>query len=206
MRASFVAGIGGRAGTVRLARVRTGSTGVDVRMSTVVMGVVGVRVAVSVRPVALGVRAGLGLERRLGPHDASAQARDHGLEDVVAADADPIRENLGRDVTVAEVPRDAAAQVEVAEDLRDRLGARDDPNDAAGFEREPVALAKRDRLGEVEQKHETLRAPHGDAPAVSAVVGQLDPIDLLLGPEGPTCSDRRRSDHLHLSSQPQKRK
>ena len=52
----------------------------------------------------LRIRAALGIERRLDLDDARAQSLHHRLDDVIAADAQAFRHDLGRQVAVAEVP------------------------------------------------------------------------------------------------------
>jgi hypothetical protein len=167
-------------------------------------GVTGIAVVVVMRRPAVRVRVGarLGLERRLDADDARTETRDHRLEDVVAPDADPVVQDLGRDVPVAEMPGDAAQEVHVPEDLRHGLRARDDAHDAAFLEREPVAFPQGDRLGEVEQEGQAAGAAHRHAPAMAPVVGQLDAVDLVLRTEAPVRSYCGRS----LHGPPQKRK
>ena len=58
-------------------------------------------------PCPLAVGAGLGIEGRADRRHGSAEARDHRLDDVIAADAEPAVEELRREMTIAEVPGDA---------------------------------------------------------------------------------------------------
>ena len=48
----------------------------------------------------------LGIERRLYLDDARAQPLHHRLDDVIAADAQAFRHDLGRQMTIAEMPGD----------------------------------------------------------------------------------------------------
>ena len=64
----------------------------------------------------LHIGAALRIERRLERDDLGAEALGHRLDDGIAADAQRLRQYFGRQMTVAQVPRDARQ--------RQRLGAR----------------------------------------------------------------------------------
>ena len=53
-----------------------------------------------------GIGAAFGIERRLDLDDARAEPLHHRLDDVVAADAQPFRHDLRRQMAVAEMPGD----------------------------------------------------------------------------------------------------
>ena len=103
-------------------------------MIVAVMGViVGVRVGVvavmsmlgrmRVRRLGLDVGAALRVERRLDRHDARAQSFRHVLDHRIAADAQSLRGQLGRQVPVAEMPGDAHEGERVGgADFGERLG------------------------------------------------------------------------------------
>ncbi len=106
-----------------------------------------------------------------------AEALDHRLDDVVAANADAVGRERGRQVAVAEVPGDAHQfGWRRGGDLGERLrrGAHEDQPSVLQLQR--VAVAKRDRLGEIEQEFELARALHRDAAPVPLVVVENDRV------------------------------
>src|SRR5712675_1175562 len=75
---------------------------------------------------AAGIGAAFGVERRLDLDHARAEPLHHRLDDVVAADPQALRHDLGRQMTIAEMPGDADQMLRiVAADLGQRLGGGD---------------------------------------------------------------------------------
>jgi hypothetical protein len=183
---------------------------VPVRMVVGVRVAVGVtvivRVAVDVRVVARSIRTGLGLERRLDALDACAEASHHRLEHVVARDADAVRQQLARDVPVADVPRQAQEEVRWSKNVRDRLRAGDNAYHAAIVEQQSVAITQRVRLGQIEQEVESFDRAHREAAAVAAIVRQRDRAAFALAIPGPRRQHGLRASHghRHTASPPSK--
>src|SRR5579864_8456288 len=58
----------------------------------------------SVRVAFAGIRAALGIKRRLDLDQPSPQPRHHRFDHVIASDTQTLRHDLGRQVTVSEMP------------------------------------------------------------------------------------------------------
>jgi hypothetical protein len=78
-------------------------------MVVIVIVIVTMAVMMGLRGVALGLHIGaaFGIERRLERDHASPETLGHRLDDGVAADAQRLWHDFGRQMTVAEVPGDA---------------------------------------------------------------------------------------------------
>src|SRR5712675_656940 len=75
---------------------------------------------------AAGIGAAFGVERRLDLDHARAEPLHHRLDDVIAPDPQALRHDLGRQMTIAEMPGDADQMLRiVAADLGQRLGGGD---------------------------------------------------------------------------------
>jgi hypothetical protein len=110
-----------------------------------------VRVGLIVALGMLPVSAGLRIERRVHGRKARAEPTQHALDHMVAANAQPIADNLHIDMTVADMPGESRQLVTVRRGNFDqRLGPADDAHNAAVVEREAVAVAQRGRLRQVE--------------------------------------------------------
>jgi CRP-like cAMP-binding protein len=102
--------------------------------------------AVRVRFLGMRVRGGIGaafgIERRLDLDDAGAEPGHHRLDDVVAADAQALRHNLGRQMAVAEMPGDPHQMERIgATDFNQRLGSGDHLDQAAVLQQPRSAMA-----------------------------------------------------------------
>ena len=165
---------------------------------TVRMTMRGVLVRVACRGVrmsAIGISAAFRIERRFDLSHACAQPLDHRLNDVIAPDAKTLRDNLGRQMTVAEMPGEANQMVRVdASDLNQRLRRRDDLNQPAIVEHQRVTAAQHGCVFQIEQEHKAARAGHRHPPPMAIVEIEYDGIDRRLRPAmlGP---DLRRADH-----------
>lgn len=133
-------------------------------------------------PVTIG--AAFRVERGLDGRDRGAEPFQHGLDDMVAADAQLLAEEFGREVAVAEMPGDPHEMGGVAGcDLGQRLRRRLDGDDAPVLEQQPVAVAQRDRVRKVEQEGRAALRRHRDTPAMAGVEIEDDGIDGRLGPQ-----------------------
>ncbi len=108
------------------------------------------------------IRAALGIKGRLLRQKPAAETLDQLLDDVVAADAQaPDPHQFGRPP---------------GRDVDDAFRRGTDLHDAAIVEQEAVAMAQRDRLGQVEEEVEPAVGPHRDAAAVAGVIVEEDEV------------------------------
>lgn len=147
-------------------------------------------------PVTIG--AAFRIERRFDGRHRGAEAFQHRLDDMVAADAQPLAEKFGRQMTVAEMPGDPHEMGGVAgRYLGQRLRRRLDGDDAAVLEQQPVAMAQRNRIRQVEQEGCAALGRHRDAPAMAGVEIEDDGVDSRLGPQAGGI-DGDGADHVSL--------
>ncbi|KQT15011.1 hypothetical protein ASG57_32895 [Bradyrhizobium sp. Leaf396] len=115
-----------------------------VMIVTMVMMVVTVMrmVVVPVRVASIRIRPAFWIERRLDLDHARAEPLHHLLDHVIAADAQGLRHDLGRQMAVAEMPADANEVVRIAAaDLEQRLGRRDHLDQAAVLQHQRIPAA-----------------------------------------------------------------
>lgn len=171
-------------------------TMVVVTMVVVIMAVIVMRmVVVAVRMPGIRIGAAFGIERRLDLDHAGTEALHHGLDDVIAADAQALGHDLRRQMAVAEMPADADEMMRVvATDLEQRLGCRNHFDQPSVLQHKRIAAAERDGILEVEQEFETPRPRHRHAAAVPIVEIEHDRIRRGLG-EAVLSLNLRRPDH-----------
>ena len=122
----------------------------------IVRGVIFVRVTMS----ATGIGAAFGIERRLDLDDARPQSLHHRFDDMIAADAQALGHDLGRQMAVAEMPGDPDQMMRIGTaDFEQRLRRRHHLDQPAIVEHQRVAAAQRDRVFEIEQKFASPRVP-----------------------------------------------
>jgi hypothetical protein len=149
----------------------------------------------SVRVAVTGIRAALGIKRRFDLNQPSPQPRHHRFDHVIAPDAQTLRHDLGRQVTVPEMPGDANQMLRVrAADFHQRLRCRDNFDQPAIFEHQRVTAAQRDRVFQIEEKFKPARARHHDAPPVPVVEIEHNGVSWRLAP-AMLSPDLRRADH-----------
>ena len=113
----------------------------------VVMGVRMIMTGVAVLLMRMSVRrAGIGatfrIERRLDLHDTRAEPFHHRLDDVIPADAQGLRHDLRRQMTVAEMPGDPDQVMRIASlYLEQRLRRSHYLDQPAVFQHQRVAAA-----------------------------------------------------------------
>ncbi len=123
------------------------------------------------------IGAALGIERRLDLDDARAQPLHHRLDDVIAADAQAFRHDLGRQMAIAEMPGDPDQMQRIdAADFEQRLRGGHHLDQPAVFEDQRIAAAQRDRVLEIEQEFQPARARHRHPPPVPVVEIEHDGI------------------------------
>jgi hypothetical protein len=140
-----------------------------------IMRIIGVRVA--------GIGAAFGIERPVDLDQARAQPSQHRLDHMIAADAQSPLRDLGRQVSIAEVPGEADQMLRVARpDFQERLGRRHHFDQPAIFEHQCVAAAQGDRIFQIEQEFQPTRALHRHPPTVAIVKIEHDAIGRRLAP------------------------
>jgi hypothetical protein len=113
--------------------------------------------------VCLGVRALLRIKRRVEGSEQSAEPPQHVLDHMIAANTQPVADDLHLDVPVADVPGEPRQRMAVrGDDFDQRLRAADDPHNAAIVEHKTVAVAQSDDLGQIEQKGRAALACQND--------------------------------------------
>jgi hypothetical protein len=151
----------------------------------VVVGVLMI-VVVMVMPVAMrraGISAAFRIERTFDGDDLRAEAARHILDHVIAPDPQGASRQLDRQVTIAEMPGDPRERHRVlAADLGERLRGRHHFDNAAVFERQAVACAQHQSVGQIEQKGEALDAGHRHPAAMTVIVIEHDGIGGRAGP------------------------
>ena len=153
----------------------------------------------SVAMAATGIGAAFGIEWRFDLNHPRAQALHHGFDDMIAPDPQPLADDLGRQMAVAEVPGDPDQMMRIdAPDLEQRLRRRDHFDQPAIVEHQRITTAQRDRGLEVEQEFKSPRARHRHPPPVTVVEIEDDRIGRRLRP-AMLGADLRSSDHADLS-------
>ena len=141
------------------------------------------------------VRPALGIERRLDLDDARAQPLHHRLDDVIPADAQALRHDLGRQMAVAEMPGDPNQMQGIgAADLEQRLGGRDHLDQPSVLQHQRIAAAQRDGVFQIEQEFQPARPRHRHPPPVPVVEIEHDGIGRGLRP-AMLAQDFCRADH-----------
>jgi hypothetical protein len=125
----------------------------------------------------LGIRPALGIERRLDLDDPRAQSLHHRLDDVIAADAQALWHDLGRQMAIAEVPGDPNQMQRIgAADFHQRLGRGNHFDQPAVLQHQRIAAAQRDGVFQIEQEFQPARSRHRHPPPVPVVEIEHDGI------------------------------
>jgi hypothetical protein len=116
------------------------------------------------------VCAAFGVERRFKRNEPGPEALGHRLDDGIAADAQRLRQEFGRQMAITEMPSDAHQRQRVGRpDFRQRLGGRDHFDNAFVLEPQTVAATQHRGFPEVEQEFEAADPGHDEAPAIAVV-------------------------------------
>lgn len=143
---------------------------------------------------ATGISSAFRIERRFDGDDARAEATHHFLDDVIAPDAQSLANDLGRQMTIAEMPGDPHQMLRIgAANLNERLGRRDDLDQPPVFQHQRIAATQRHGLFQVQQELQPARAGYRHAPPVPVVETENHRI----GGFGPTSrwTNLCRADH-----------
>jgi len=152
---------------------------VAVVIVALVMAIMAVVVMVGIAVTMLAaISAVLRIERGLDRCEPGAEPAQHVLDDMVAADAQPLADDLNLEVPVADMPGKPRQLARIGcHDLNERLRPAGNPHDAAAVEQEPVAVMQRRRLRQVEQEAGAALADEDDAAAVTILRVERDAID-----------------------------
>ena len=144
------------------------------------------------------VRPPFGIERRFDLDDARAQPPHHRLDDVIAADAQTFRHDLGRQMTIAEMPGDPHQMQRIgAADFEQRLGGGHHLDQPAILQHQRIAAAQRHRVFQIEQEREAARPRHRHPPPVPVVEIEHNGIGRRLRP-AMLAQDLSRADHISV--------
>src|SRR5262249_46026928 len=123
------------------------------------------RLAMGPVPMA-AIRAPFRLKRRLQPHEGRPEAAQHVFDHVIRSDAKALTADLGRHMTVAEVPgKQYETTVMAVCDVDHRFRGRPDDQPPPVIELQAIAIAHRDRSRQIEEDvialvgHETRTTP-----------------------------------------------
>jgi hypothetical protein len=152
----------------------------------------------SVAMAAAGIGAAFGIEWRFDLDHPRAQSLHHRFDDVIAPDPQPLADDLGRQMAVAEVPGNPNQMVRIiAADLHQRLRRRDHFDQPAIVEHQRIAAAQRDGVFEIEQEFKPARPRHRHPPPVTIVEIENDRIGRRLRP-AMLRADMRGADHAKI--------
>ena len=139
--------------------------------------------AVMMRVPAAGISPAFWIERRFNVNDARAEALQHVLDDMIAADAQLRAGDLRGQMPVADMPGDADHVLRIAgADFSERLRRGDNLDEPPVLERECIAAAQRGGFLQVQQELQPAHALHDDAAAVPAVEVEHNHIGGLFAP------------------------
>ena len=134
-------------------------------------------IAVMMVPGARCVSSGLGIERRIDRFDVTAESFDHFFYDMIGADTDAVAKQLHRQMAIAQVPGDADEfGVVVGVDFEKGFGAGTNADDAAAVQRQAVAVAQPNGLGEIDEQFIAFFRDQNDTAPMAAVEVDQDLI------------------------------
>ena len=132
---------------------------------------------------AAGIGPALRIERRFDLDYARAEPVHHRLDDVVAPDPQAPGHDLGRQMTIAEMPGEANQVLGIGTpDLGQRLRRRDHLHQPAVIEHQRVAAAQRDCAFQIEQEFKPACAGHRHTAPVPVIEIEHDGIGRRFGP------------------------
>ena len=154
-----------------------------------------VRVAMRMLMAAAFIGTAFRVEWRLDLDHARAQSLDHGVDDVIPADAQAFCHDLRRQMPVAEMPGDTDQMLRIARlDLEQRLGSRHHFDEPPIFQDQRVAAAQCHGVFEVEQEFEAAGAGHRHSSPVAIVEVEHDGVGRRVLPAMLHC-DSGGADH-----------
>jgi hypothetical protein len=167
------------------------------RVRVLMMMIITMRVIVIMAVCMLPVRALLRIERRFHRRKPRAEATQHVLDHMIAANAQPIADDLHIDMPVADMPGEPRQFAAVSSrDFDQLLRPADDAHDAAVVEHETVAIAQSRSLRQVEQKGRAPLTGQNDAAAMPLVRVEQNLIDRTGAVPVARCLDCTRAFHI----------
>ncbi len=148
------------------------------------------------------VGAAFGIERRFDETDRRpTHLLDHLDQDVVVADPQDTRQDLGRRVTVAQMPGQTREGQRLGEAEFDQLfRSGGDGDQPSVLELEGIAVRQGGRLGEIDEKFDPLLTHHHAAPTSTLVEVENDAIASEGRRPGAGGKNLGGTDHLRTSS------
>ena len=123
----------------------------------------------------VAVRAAFGLKRCLKRHDRSSEAAKHVFDDVIRPDPKSVAADLGRHMTVAEMPRESHELTRLrVSDVDDGLGRRANDEPPAVIELHTVSIGHGDGGRQIEKDLVAPIADQADAPTMPMVEIERD--------------------------------
>ncbi len=99
---------------------------------------------------------------------------------MIAADAEPVRQDFRRAMPVAEMPGEVGeADTRPGQDVDDLLRCDNDADNTAILKDKAIAVGKAGRALEIEEKCQPALARHLDATALARLVIEQDRIDVI---------------------------
>ncbi len=141
------------------------------------------------------VSAALGIKRRGDFQHLGAELTDHLGHHMIATDAQRMRQELRRQMPVAEMPSDAGEMPGVgATDFKKRFGCSNHFDKATVLEHQRIAAAQFDSRRKIKQKGRAPCSRHRHPPAMAIVVIEYDAVGGLARPRRHRL-DRDRAHH-----------
>jgi hypothetical protein len=123
----------------------------------------------------IGVRAAFGLESCQKLHSCRSEAAQHVFDDVIRPNPKSIAADLGRHMTVAEMPRESRELTRLrVSDVDNGLGRRSNDEPRPVIELHAVSIGHRDRSGQIEQYLVALIGDQADAPTMPMIEIEAD--------------------------------
>ena len=130
-----------------------------------------------------GIDAAFRIERRLDGERAPAERLGHRLDHRIAANAQPLADDLHRQLPMTEMPGDSRHMRQIiAANLGQRLGRRHHFDQPAVVQHQGIAAAQRQLLLKVEQKRQTAGAGQRRVPAAPCIKIEHDGVGRRLCP------------------------
>ncbi len=146
-------------------------------------------------PMVATVGAAFRIERRFDFYHARAETSCHGLDDVIAADAQSFAHDLRRQMAIAEMPGDTNEMLRIAAaNFSERLRRCDHLDEATVFQHQRVAAPQRNGIFKIKQELKPARAVHRHPPPVTVIEAENDGVGRRLFPVMPALN-AGRTDH-----------
>lgn len=130
-----------------------------------------------------GIDAAFRIERRLDGERAPAERLGHRLDHRIAANAQPLADDLHRQLPMTKMPSDSRHMGQiVATNLGQRLGRRHHFDQPAVVQHQGIAAAQRQLLLKVEQKRQAAGAGQRRVPAAPCIKIEHDGVSRRLCP------------------------